>query len=70
LTEADMYVVPFNGGAGGNATPVNGASVAHVGEYYPSFSGDEAYIAYNRIDNMAGSPFTTDPTQRLSSFLR
>jgi len=48
LTAADIYVVPFNGGQGGDAKPVPGAAEANYGEYYPAFSGDDAYIAYNR----------------------
>jgi hypothetical protein len=48
LTAADIYTVPFNNGSGGPATPVSGAAEPNFGEYYPAFSGDDAYIAYNR----------------------
>ena len=47
LTEADIYVVPFNGGTGGTVTPV--AHEVGVGEYYPDFSPDDKLIAYNRV---------------------
>ena len=47
LTESDIYSVPFNGGAGGPATPV--IAEAGVGEYYPDFSPDDRFIAYNRV---------------------
>ena len=55
LTQADVYVVPFSGGSGGTATPVSGASNPNVGEYYPAFSGDDAYIAFNRVAKMDGT---------------
>ncbi len=48
LTAADIYVVPFDDGRGGNATPVDGAADPNFGEDSPSFSGDDAYIAFNR----------------------
>jgi len=48
LTAADIYTVPFNNGQGGTATPVAGASESSYGEYYPAFSGDDIFIAYNR----------------------
>lgn len=48
LTTADIYVVPFNGGKGGEAKGVQGAADSKFGEYYPAFSGDDAYIAFNR----------------------
>jgi hypothetical protein len=47
LTEADVYVVPFNGGKGGQVVPV--AHDVGAGEYYPDFSPDDKYIAYNRV---------------------
>ena len=48
LTVAEIYTVPFNNGQGGTATPVTGASDPKYGQYYPAFSGDDAYIAFNR----------------------
>ena len=48
LTAADIYTVPFGNGQGGTATPVAGASEVNYGEYYPAFSGDDTFIAYNR----------------------
>jgi len=46
---ADLYSVPFNGGAGGTATPIMGASDPAYNEYYPSFSPDDKFIAFNRV---------------------
>jgi hypothetical protein len=48
-TEADVYAVPFNAGAGGAATPVAGASDSNFFEYYPDFSADDRFIAFNRV---------------------
>lgn len=53
-TEADIYTVPFNGGAGGEATPVSGASVPGVAEYYPDFSPDGGWLAFNRAGSTLG----------------
>jgi|HubBroStandDraft_2_1064218.scaffolds.fasta_scaffold09015_2 hypothetical protein len=45
---ADIYTIPFNAGKGGQATPVQGASSPGVDEYYPSFSEDDKFIAFDR----------------------
>jgi hypothetical protein len=52
-SRADLYVVPYAGGAGGNATPVQGASDPSLQEYYPSFSPDDRWLVFNRISNDA-----------------
>lgn len=46
---SDLYVVPFNVATkqGGAATPLAGASSKTVNEYYPSFSADDKYVAFN-----------------------
>ena len=44
----DLFTVPFNSGAGGAATPLNGAATT-ANEYYPSFSPDDKFVAFNRI---------------------
>jgi hypothetical protein len=49
--DADLYAVPYNGRQGGAATPVPGASDPGLEEYYPSFSADDAWLAYNSIPN-------------------
>jgi hypothetical protein len=48
---ADIYTVPYAGGAGGKATPLAGASSATLEEYYPVFSPDDAWIAFDSIPN-------------------
>lgn len=46
---ADLYTVPYNNRAGGDAKPVSGAAEAAYNEYYPAFSHDDQLIAFNRI---------------------
>jgi hypothetical protein len=53
-TESDIYTVPFNNKLGGAATPVAGASDQGAAEYYPDFSADDHFIAYNRVANING----------------
>lgn len=52
--EVDIYTVPFNNGQGGAATPLSGASAPGVAEYYPDFSADDRFIAFNRVQNGRG----------------
>jgi len=44
---ASIYTVPYAGGAGGTATPLPGASSASVQQYYPAFSPDDDWIAFD-----------------------
>jgi hypothetical protein len=56
---ADLWSVPFNDKAGGNATPISGASDANFNEYFPAFSPDDQFVAFNRTpraDNMYYDP--------------
>jgi hypothetical protein len=46
--EADLYTIPFAARAGGAATPVQGASDPKADEYYPSFSEDDQFLAFDR----------------------
>jgi hypothetical protein len=48
---ADIYTVPYAAGAGGTATPLPGASSPSAQEYYPTFSPDDAWIAYDVAPN-------------------
>jgi hypothetical protein len=48
-SDADLYVVPYNDRAGGEATAVSGAAESGVWEYYPEFSPDDRFIAFNRV---------------------
>jgi len=51
-TDVNIHVVPFNDGAGGNVTPLAGASLPNVAEYYPSLSANDALVAFNRMSPM------------------
>lgn len=46
--DADLYSVPYNARAGGDAAPLKGASDPNESEYYPSYSPDDRYIAFDR----------------------
>jgi hypothetical protein len=50
-SRADIYTVPYAGGAGGQATPLKGASDPSYQEYYPAYSFNDKIIAFNRIAN-------------------
>jgi hypothetical protein len=51
----DLYAVPYNGKAGGNASPVAGASDPFNDEFYPSFSPDDRYIAFDKLEGNGGT---------------
>ena len=58
-SKADLYSVPYNDRAGGNVTPIVGASDGVFQEYYPTFSPDDALLAFNRTgadQNMYNQP--------------
>jgi len=47
----ELYKVPFNGGKGGKAEPVEGASNNGKSNYFPSISPDGKWIVYCQADN-------------------
>jgi hypothetical protein len=49
VTQGDIATVPFNNRLGGTATKVLGADTSAYNEYYPTFSPDDKYVAYNRV---------------------
>jgi hypothetical protein len=49
LNDTNIMTVPFNNGMGGPATPLAGAAAAGTAEYYPNYSRDDAFVAFNRI---------------------
>ncbi len=54
-----LWAVPFNGGAGGAAAPLPGVAAAGFNDFYPTFSPDDQYVAFNRApaaDNMYNDP--------------
>ncbi len=44
----DIYVVPYNDRQGGQAIPLAGASDPAMHEYYPVFSPNDGFVAFNR----------------------
>jgi hypothetical protein len=57
--EADLYSVPYNARAGGNATPLKGASDPSFSEYYPAYSPDDKYVSFDHApgsENMYYNP--------------
>ena len=54
--EVDLHVVPYNARQGGQVMPLRGAAERGVAEYYPNFSADDAYVAFNRIAKIDGGP--------------
>jgi hypothetical protein len=57
---ADIYTVPFNARKGGAVTPLSGAADSQAYEYYPSFSADDALIAFTRAPNKGSCPKCPD----------
>jgi hypothetical protein len=52
--ETDIHIVPYNNKMGGTVTPLAGAATPGISEYYPSFSADDKFIAFNRAGNTQG----------------
>jgi hypothetical protein len=49
--EADVYLIPYADKAGGNAKPLQGAATAGPREYYPTWSPDDAIIAFDKASS-------------------
>jgi hypothetical protein len=56
-----LFVVPFNAGQGGPAVALKGANDPSYLQFYPSYSRDDAFVAFNRVSNALAS-VTTPPT--------
>ena len=48
---ADLYSIPYANKLGGTATPISGASDPNLEEYYPVYSPDDKWLAFDRIPN-------------------
>lgn len=48
--DTDLFVVPYGSRKGGAATPLAGAADPAFNEYYPAFSPDDRFVAFNRIN--------------------
>lgn len=51
----DIYTVPYNDRAGGDAAGLPGASEAAYEEFYPVYSPHDSWIAFNRHDQQLNS---------------
>ena len=49
VTHGDLMTVPYNARAGGAAAPVSGAATTTYNEYYPTWSPDDRFLAFNRV---------------------
>jgi hypothetical protein len=49
VSSGDLMTVPYGARAGGTASPIVGANTTTYNEYYPTFSPDDRYVAYNRV---------------------
>jgi hypothetical protein len=58
-----IYTVPYGGRKGGAATPLQGASDPSFVQYYPVFSADDRFVAFNRV--AAGGKSYNDPQAEL-----
>ena len=47
----DLYRIPFNGGKGGKAEPVRGASGNGMSNYFPKYSPDGKWIVFTKSDS-------------------
>jgi hypothetical protein len=45
----DLYMVPYNGGNGGEAKPVPGASDPKWEEYYAAYAPDDSMVLFDRV---------------------
>ncbi|MDZ4694845.1 MAG: hypothetical protein SGI86_06810 [Deltaproteobacteria bacterium] len=59
----DLYTVPYADRKGGMALPVPGASESGFEEYYPAFSPDDKFIAFNRLPS--GQKMYANPNAEL-----
>ncbi len=57
--DADLWMVPYNNRAGGQAVPVPGVNLADKNQYYPAFSPRDTLLAFNR--NPRGSQMYDSP---------
>ena len=55
---ADLWTVPYNAKAGGNAAALPGASANGMRNFYPSFSPDDKWVAFDEVTsgNMYNNP--------------
>jgi WD40-like Beta Propeller Repeat len=55
VDHGNLMTVPYNNRAGGTPTAIPGAATSTFNEYYPTFSPDDTYVAYNRVADNTSS---------------
>jgi hypothetical protein len=55
MTDGQIRVVPFNNRKGGASMPLKGASDSTKNQFYPSYSDDDSWITFTRIDSTTES---------------
>ena len=60
----NIYRVPFNGGLGGAATPLGGASAPNAEEYFPDYSPDDQLISFSVVP--AGQTMFVSPSAEIA----
>ncbi len=51
----DIYTIPYNNRSGGDASPLPGASDPALREFYPVYSPNDTFLAFNRTDQPVDS---------------
>ena len=51
-----IYTVPYNNRAGGTAAALSGASDPSYVQFYPVFSADDAWVAFDRVPTGVSNP--------------
>jgi len=46
--DSQLWRIPYNGGLGGDATPIYGADDPDLLQYYPAITPDDTYVVFNR----------------------
>lgn len=64
MGHADIWMVPYNNKAGGPATSLKGADTSDFEEYFPSFSPDDRFVAFNRVP--ASQPMYANPNSEIA----
>jgi hypothetical protein len=64
MGHADIWTVPYNNKAGGTATALKGADTTDYEEYFPSFSPDDRFVAFNRVP--ASQPMYANPSSEIA----
>lgn len=54
-SHGNLMIVPYGNRAGGTPVAISGAATAQYNEYYPTWSPDDRFVAFNRVADGQGS---------------